>query len=50
MEPVIGCLKDDCGLGRNWLKGSEGDLLHPVLCAARYNLRWLMRAVVRLWG
>ena len=48
VEPVIGHLKDDCGLRRNWLKGSEGDVLHPVLCAAGYNLRWLMRAIVRL--
>ena len=24
------------------------DVLHPVLCAAGYNLRWLMRAVARL--
>ena len=48
VEPVIGHLKDDCGLRRNWLKGSEGDVLHPVLCAAGYNLRWLLRAVVRL--
>jgi hypothetical protein len=23
-------------------------VLHPVLCAAGYNLRWLMRAVARL--
>ena len=35
-------------LRRNWLKGSEGDVLHPVLCAAGYNLRWLMRAIARL--
>ena len=48
VEPVIGHLKEDCGLRRNWLKGSQGDRLHPVLCAAGYNLRWLMRAVVRL--
>ena len=48
VEPVIGHLKDDCGLRRNWLKGSEGDVLHPVLCAAGYNLRWLMRAIARL--
>ncbi|MBS0369480.1 MAG: hypothetical protein JSS57_09800 [Proteobacteria bacterium] len=39
VEPVIRHLKDDCGLRRNWLKGSEGDVLHPVLCAAGYNLR-----------
>ena len=45
---MIGHLKDDCGLRRNWLKGSEGDVLHPVLCAAGYNLRWLIRAVARL--
>ena len=48
VEPVIGHLKDDCGLRQNWLKGSEGDVLHRVLCAAGYNLRWLKRAVVRL--
>jgi len=23
-------------------------VLHPVLCAAGYNLRWLLRAVARL--
>ena len=48
VEPVIEHLKDDYGLRRNWLKGSEGDVLHPVLCATGYNLRWLMRAVVRM--
>lgn len=48
VEPVIGHLKDDCGLRRNWLRGAEGDVLHPVLCAAGYNLRWLLRAVARL--
>mgnify|MGYP000072336969 FL=1 len=48
VEPVIGHLKDDRGLWRNWLKGSEGDVLNPVLCAAGYNLLWLMRAIARL--
>jgi hypothetical protein len=33
---------------RCWLKGQTGDALHAVLCAAGYNLRWLLRAVVRL--
>jgi hypothetical protein len=27
---------------------SLGDALHTVLCAVGYNLRWLMRAVLRL--
>lgn len=48
VEPVIGHLKDDCGLRRNWLKRANGDALHPVLCAAGYNLRWLLRAIARL--
>ena len=25
-----------------------GDALHPVLCAAGFNIRWLLRAVARL--
>ncbi|WP_369094831.1 ABC transporter permease, partial [Candidatus Burkholderia verschuerenii] len=35
-------------LQRCWLKGQTGDALHAVLCAAGYNLRWLLRAIVRL--
>ncbi len=35
-------------MDRCWLKGQMGDAIHAVLCAAGYNLRWLMRAVVRL--
>ncbi len=33
---------------RCWLKGQTGGALHAVLCAAGYNLRWLLRAIVRL--
>lgn len=32
---------------RCWLKGSEGDALHAVLCAAGFNIRWLIRALLR---
>ena len=35
-------------MDRCWLKGQTGDAIHAVLCAAGYNLRWLMRAVERL--
>ena len=31
---------------RCWLKGETGDALHAVLCAAGFNIRWLMRAIV----
>ena len=48
VEPAIGHLKSDCRMERCWLKGELGDALHAVLCAAGYNLRWLMRAVLRL--
>ncbi len=48
MEPVIGHLKADHRMDRCWLKGSEGDAIHAVLCAAGFNLRWLLRAVARM--
>jgi transposase, IS5 family len=46
IEPVIGHIKDDCRMRRCHLKGQEGDALHAVLCAAGYNIRWLMRAIM----
>lgn len=48
VEPTIGHLKSEHRMDRCWLAGSIGDALHTVLCAAGYNLRWLMRAVARL--
>ena len=48
VEPAIGHLKSDHRMDRCWLRGQQGDALHAVLCATGYNLRWLMRAMVRL--
>jgi len=48
VEPAIGHLKSDTRMDRCWLQGSLGDALHAVCCAAGYNIRWLMRAVLRL--
>jgi len=48
VEPAIGHLKSDHRMDRCWLQGQLGDALHTVLCATGYNLRWLLRAVVRL--
>ena len=48
VEPAIGHLKSDNRMDRCWLQGQLGDALHTVLCAAGYNLRWLLRAMVRL--
>ncbi len=48
VEPAIGHLKSDNRMERCWLQGEQGDAIHAVLCAAGYNLRWLMRAIARL--
>ena len=48
VEPAIGHCKQDNALDRCWLKGQTGDAVHAVLCAAGYNIRWLLRAMVRL--
>jgi len=47
IEPLIGHAKSDHRMNRCWLRGARGDALHAVLCAAGYNLRWLLRAIVR---
>ncbi|MDE2150229.1 MAG: IS5 family transposase [Gammaproteobacteria bacterium] len=48
IEPAIGHAKLDHRMARCWLQGATGDALHAVLCAAGYNVRWLLRAITRL--
>ena len=45
IEPVIGHMKHDGRLGRNWLKGTLGDALHAMLCGAGHSLRMILRAI-----
>jgi len=47
VEPIIGHLKADHRMNRCHLKGADGDSLHAVLCAAGYNIRWLLRMIVK---
>jgi transposase, IS5 family len=47
IEPIIGHLKADHRMDRCHLKGETGDRLHAVLCAAGYNIRWLLRMISR---
>lgn len=47
IEPIIGHLKSDHRMERCHLKGEQGDRLHAVLCAAGYNIRWLLRMIAR---
>ena len=42
VEPMIGHMKADGLLARNWLKGALGDAMHAVLCGAGHNLRMLL--------
>jgi IS5 family transposase len=44
IEPVIGHEKQDHGLGRNHLKGKEGDRINALLAGCGFNLRKLLRA------
>src|ERR1700719_2005560 len=47
VEPVIGHVKAEHRMSRNYLKGRDGDRINAVLAAAGYNfsllLRWLAR-------
>ena len=52
VEPVIGHVKAEHRMGRNYLKGRDGDRTNAVLAAAGYNfsllLRWLERLLLVL--
>lgn len=47
IEPIIGHLKGDHRMGRCYLKGEMGDGINAVLAAASYNIRWLLRQIVK---
>ena len=40
---MIGHMKADGLLDKNWLKGANGDALHALLCGAGHNLRMILR-------
>ena len=48
IEPVIGHCKNDHRLGRNFYKGLFGDSINVMLAAAAFNLKRVMRALLRL--
>jgi transposase, IS5 family len=43
VEPVIGHVKGEHRMGRNYLKGRDGDRMNAVLAAAGYNFHLLRR-------
>jgi len=48
IEPVIGHCKSDGHLGRNFLKGREGDHINAVMSAIGYNLRLILKWLRKL--
>jgi IS5 family transposase len=48
VEPVIGRMKAEHRMGRNYLKGRHGDRCNAALAAAGYNFRLLLRWLERL--
>ena len=44
IEPVIGHMKSDCRMNRNYLKGFDGDRMNAMLAGAGFNFRKLLRA------
>ena len=44
IEPVIGHMKTDGWLSRNYLLGVEGDRINAILCGAGHNIRKFLRA------
>ena len=45
IEPIIGHLKSDYRLGRNYLKGIKGDEINLLMAACAWNLNKWMRLV-----
>jgi len=49
VEPVIGHMKNDCRLGRNYLHGIEGDNINAILSACGFNIRKLLADIFCLF-
>ena len=47
IEPLIGHMKNDGRLGRNYLLGKDGDRINVILCACGQNLRLLLNRIRR---
>jgi IS5 family transposase len=48
IEPIIGHIKSDHGMDRNWLKGEEGDRINILMASCGFNMKKLLRAFLSL--
>ena len=49
VEPVIGHLKNGHRMDRNYLAHRQGDAINPILAAAGYNFRLILKWIRLLW-
>ncbi|MGB0697486.1 MAG: hypothetical protein ACPGOY_17675, partial [Rhodospirillaceae bacterium] len=53
VEPIIGHLKNEHRMGRNFLAHKQGDAINPILAAVGYNcrliLKWIRSLRLRIW-
>ena len=49
IEPIIGDMKNDGLMHRNYLKGTQGDAINGILCGAGQNLRLILRHLRIFW-
>jgi IS5 family transposase len=49
IEPVIGHMKNDGLLRRNYLKRELSDAMHAILCGAGHNIRLILRRLRIFW-
>ena len=50
IEPVIGHMKNDGRLDRNYVKGTTGDAMNALLAGAGHNLRLILRKLRLLFA
>ncbi len=50
VEPVIGHIKNEHRMTRNYLAHTHGDAINPILAAAGYNFRLLLKWIRLLWA
>jgi IS5 family transposase len=48
IEPIIGHVKAEHRMGRNYLKGKDGDRINAVLAAVGFNFHLLLRWIAAL--
>ena len=49
IEPIIGHLKSDHRVARNFLKGQTGDTINFIMASDGFNYRKLMKKSKKIW-